>query len=449
MRSTVTPFRVKSISLFFIDCAVVAFVLCVSYGIVLLNNRTATQDILRTIPVCIVFYAVVQGFLFYMFDAYSIKSDFRKTKSIFKLVLPVVLASWLFYGISRWLPHTFSPGMLSVQAVSLVGLCYLWRYLFFHKSICGKKVERVAVVGGGKLLRELAEDIRHYDLQKFDLLEMDMGDPEDFEEKTRRLLGKVDAIVTSPPHYARLRSLFPAASPSRPRVYDAAEFYSVLYSTIPLSSITDAWASLHSKDISRGKLFWRIFEVICASLILVATLPIFSIIAILIKMDSKGPIFFRQKRVGLGGKLFTILKFRTMEDMPKGGGNALTGDRRPRVTGVGRILRRIHMDELPQFINVLKGDMGLIGPRPISQELESHLEKVIPYHSIRYSIRPGITGWATVNYYVSHAVDEKDEISEFARILESDLFYIYNASLILDLYILLKTVKITLRGCFR
>lgn len=107
------------------------------------------------------------------------------------------------------------------------------------------------------------------------------------------------------------------------------------------------------------------------------------------------------------------------------------------------------MDELPQFINVLKGDMGLIGPRPISQELESHLEKVIPYHSIRYSIRPGITGWATVNYYVSHAVDEKDEISEFARILESDLFYIYNASLILDLYILLKTVKITLRGCFR
>jgi lipopolysaccharide/colanic/teichoic acid biosynthesis glycosyltransferase len=171
--------------------------------------------------------------------------------------------------------------------------------------------------------------------------------------------------------------------------------------------------------------------------LLVFTLPMQGVTACLIKLDSPGPILYRQERVGRHGKPFTIFKFRSMRADAERDGSprwAAAGD--PRVTRVGRVIRKLRIDELPQILNVLCGDMSLIGPRPERPFFVDQLVQAIPYYAERHLVRPGITGWAQVNYPYGDSIDD-------ARCkLSFDIYYVKNRSIILDLRILLKTVRI-------
>jgi sugar transferase (PEP-CTERM system associated) len=173
---------------------------------------------------------------------------------------------------------------------------------------------------------------------------------------------------------------------------------------------------------------------------LVFTLPIMLVIAMAIRLDSNGPIIFRQKRVGLRGKCFQVVKFRTMRIDAEAAGAQWATDNDPRATLLGRFLRKYRLDELPQFINVIRGEMSLVGPRPERPEFVEELRKQISYYDERHSVRPGITGWAQTQYRYGSSVEDA------ARKLEYDLFYLKNMSIFFDCVIILDTVGIMFSG---
>ena len=170
-------------------------------------------------------------------------------------------------------------------------------------------------------------------------------------------------------------------------------------------------------------------------------MPVMIVIALLIKLDSAGPVFFRQERVGENGEVFRLLKFRSMfenAETDTGPIWALENDRR--ITRVGRFIRRVRFDELPQFVNVLWGEMSFVGPRPERPHFVRQLNEKIPYYNQRHSVKPGITGWAQIKYGYGASFDDTLEKLQF------DLFYIKNMSVALDLLIIFQTIKIVLSG---
>jgi lipopolysaccharide/colanic/teichoic acid biosynthesis glycosyltransferase len=169
--------------------------------------------------------------------------------------------------------------------------------------------------------------------------------------------------------------------------------------------------------------------------------PLMIIIALLVKVDSTGPVFYTQKRVGEKGEVFDIIKFRSMRvDAETSGSPQWAVRNDPRVTRAGKILRAMRLDELPQLINVLRGDLDFVGPRPERPEFVEELKRVIPYYTLRHSVKPGLTGWAQVMFPYSGTVEESKNK------LQYDLFYIKNMSVKLDFLILFKTMKIVLLG---
>jgi sugar transferase (PEP-CTERM system associated) len=174
---------------------------------------------------------------------------------------------------------------------------------------------------------------------------------------------------------------------------------------------------------------------------LVVTAPVMLVVAALIRLESPGPIFFKQERVGQDGKVFTLFKFRSMRtDAEKDGHPVWAGENDPRVTRVGALIRKTRVDEIPQLWNVLKGDMAIVGPRPERPYFVEKLRHVIPYYDQRHTVKPGITGWAQVRYPYGASVQDAVEK------LQYDLFYIKHMSLVFDLSILFETIKVIIFG---
>lgn len=185
----------------------------------------------------------------------------------------------------------------------------------------------------------------------------------------------------------------------------------------------------------------RFLDLLTSLSILILTLPLWMIIAAMIKLNSHGPVLYRQIRVGKDGRHFKMLKFRSMKtDAEKHTGPVWAGRNDPRVTKVGRFLRKTHLDELPQFLNVVKGDMSLVGPRPERPFFVEKLSKEIPLYKHRHRVKPGITGWAQVKYKYD------ENIEDVRNKIKYDLFYIENNSWRLDLKILFNTVYVMVAG---
>ena len=190
-----------------------------------------------------------------------------------------------------------------------------------------------------------------------------------------------------------------------------------------------------------NRLLRRLVNLTVALIGLLLALPLIPFVALAVKLTSPGPVFYRQQRVGRGGKVFYCYKFRTMrQDAEADTGATWATDNDPRITRVGKFLRSSRLDEIPQLWCVLKGDMHFVGPRPERPEFVEWLSKEIPYYGVRHTVRPGITGWAQVQYKYGNTIEDAREK------LQHDLFYIKNASLGLDFWIVFQTVKIVLLG---
>ena len=217
-------------------------------------------------------------------------------------------------------------------------------------------------------------------------------------------------------------------------VYTLADFCEMVFQFIPLNDLDEGWFIEHS--IGEDKFYDRLkrfIELILASALFLILLPLMALAALLVIITSSGPALFTQPRTGLNWREFVILKFRTMRNNAAGPNWTLEND--PRITGLGKLLRHTHLDELPQLINVIKGEVSFVGPRPERPELSGLYDRDVPYYHIRQRVLPGITGWAQINYRPSASVEDA------AVKFEYDLYYLKNRSLMLDLSILFRTIK--------
>ncbi|WP_069311230.1 TIGR03013 family XrtA/PEP-CTERM system glycosyltransferase [Porphyrobacter sp. LM 6] len=224
-------------------------------------------------------------------------------------------------------------------------------------------------------------------------------------------------------------------------VNDFSSFIERETGRVDLDTVNPSWL-IFSDGFSSGRMFSsavkRIFDITASLILLVLTLPVIALFAALVKIDSKGPAFFRQQRVGLYGEAFTLIKLRSMRTDAEKDGAKWAEENDPRITRVGRIIRKLRIDELPQTWSVLKGQMSFVGPRPEVPAFVDSLEEVIPFYGERHMVKPGITGWAQINYPYGASVE--DSRSK----LEYDLYYAKNYTPFLDLVILLQTLRVIL-----
>jgi sugar transferase (PEP-CTERM system associated) len=227
------------------------------------------------------------------------------------------------------------------------------------------------------------------------------------------------------------------------QVTDLPRFFERVHGRVPIESLKASWL-IYGNGFRQSWLrsfVKRGFDIIATVVLLLIALPIMVIIAFLISLDGGTPIIYRQERVGCRGQRFTLLKFRSMtKDAEKDGQASWASINDSRITAVGRFMRRTRIDELPQLINVLRGEMSFVGPRPERPPFVATLSEKIPFYGVRHSVKPGLTGWAQVRYTYGGNVEES------VKKLEYDLYYVKNHSLLLDLLILLKTVRVVLLG---
>jgi sugar transferase (PEP-CTERM system associated) len=227
------------------------------------------------------------------------------------------------------------------------------------------------------------------------------------------------------------------------RVTDYLDFYEREGRRIRIDGLRDDWIVLSrgfEYTVAHEKLR-RLLDIIVATVGVIATAPVAVLAALAVKLEDGGPVLFRQERVGVAGRPFMLVKFRSMRvDAERDGTPVWASERDHRITRVGRFIRKLRIDELPQFWNVLRGDMAMIGPRPERPYFARQFSETIPFYDYRHSVRPGLTGWAQVSFRYGASLEDT------RRKLSYDLYYIKNRGLLLDLVILLKTVGVVLRG---
>lgn len=210
---------------------------------------------------------------------------------------------------------------------------------------------------------------------------------------------------------------------------------------VDLDTVNPSWL-IFSDGFSSGRMVSsavkRLFDIVASLMLLVCTAPLILLFALLVKLDSRGPAFFRQTRVGLYGEAFSLVKLRSMRVDAEAGGAQWAAKQDPRVTRVGRIIRKLRIDELPQAWTVLRGQMSFVGPRPERPEFVTDLEEHMPFYAERHMVKPGITGWAQINYPYGASIEDA------RHKLEYDLYYAKNYTPFLDLLILLQTLRVVL-----
>jgi sugar transferase (PEP-CTERM system associated) len=399
---------------------------------------------------------------FYYNDLYDIRKVKGFSEFMARLVQALGVAFILLagcYAFFRDLQLTSGPFISSI--VILGGLVIPVRAAFYALMRSHALSERILILGTGPLAWKIATEIVDapalgYDLVGFvdDNGHIPLGQ---LNSRHYRMLGSLDDLdhLVESHRPARIvvamterRGRLPVHQLLQMRlngivVEEGIEVYERLTGKLAIESLTPS-CLVFSRDFERP--LWHIavrrtVSLMAAAVGLILSLSLMGIIAVLILLDSGGPILFVQERVGLRGRIFRLLKFRTMrvqEFLPTK--SAWERDDAARVTRVGRWIRKFRCDELPQFINILKGDMDLIGPRPeMACNAESMTEK-IPYYALRHIIRPGITGWAQIKH--GYSVNQ-DDVTEKVRY---DLYYIKQRSGTFDLRILIDTVKIVLFG---
>lgn len=227
-------------------------------------------------------------------------------------------------------------------------------------------------------------------------------------------------------------------------VYEINGFYEQFLNKIPVGRMSNDWVAISSgfgilNNPIRSKVK-RILDIILSTILFVISLPLMITVAILIKIEDRGPIFYTQKRSGLNNKDFRVIKFRSMSVSAEANGPQWAKVVDTRVTKIGKIIRLTRIDELPQVINVIKGEMSFIGPRPERPEFNVNLEKEIPFYNMRILVKPGITGWAQVLY--PYGASKEDALHK----LQYDLYYLKNYSLSLDFSIIIKTLRVVFFG---
>jgi sugar transferase (PEP-CTERM system associated) len=396
----------------------------------------------------------------YYADLYDLRAALHGSKLFLQVLQSLSAAAVVLAVLFYLMPSmVLGRGVLLLSMGCIMGVISGWR-LFFQWVLSMRQLTmKVLIVGTGEEARRVARELLDrrslgYEIKGFiddDPTKLGVsivnpkviGNAEQLPEIVER--EQIDKIVIALPD-RRGKLPLEALLSCKLRgveVEDGTTFYERLSGRVMLENLRPSWM-IFSRGFSISpltKLLKRCLDMWLATAGLVVTLPLTPIIAIFIKLDSRGPVFFTQQRVGQYGTLFTLIKFRSMRaDAEAATGPVYADENDHRITRVGRWLRTTRLDELPQLFNVLRGDMSFVGPRPERPFFVKQLEKEIAYFSQRLSVKPGITGWAQVNYHYGATSEDAAEKLQF------DLYYIKNMSLFLDLFIILKTLKIIILG---
>lgn len=391
----------------------------------------------------------------YYFDLYD-STVLRSQREVFTRLIQVfgTVCLILSFVYSLFPAMRLQQGVFGAGALAAASVTVLWRTLFSFVSTWPAFMERVLVLGDGILAQDLLKEI--HDRPELGIrVVAHISEDQDWSSWQKPGMPAFAAEIDRVTRVLRVRRIIVSMKERRGRlpvesllelkkrgviIQDGNELYQVLTGKFSLDSLRPSMLLFSPGfQVSRPFLLYkRLFSLVFSAVALLLTFPLMLLIAVAIKLDSKGPVIFRQRRVGKDGKIFMLYKFRSMYEGVDGDRPAAKGD--ARCTRVGRWLRATRIDELPQLWNIFRGDMHLVGPRPFVPEQEAKLADEIPFYNLRWSVRPGATGWAQVNRGYCAT------IAENAEKLAYDLFYIKNLSVGLDLLVIFKTVKILLLG---
>lgn len=452
--------RYKKILLFFGDLLVLFLALYLT--LVLRNRDLPTPEIweLHFWPFLLLFGVwILVFYITGLLEISATKNDFAFYNKILRnLLINYIVGAAYFYFLTDKLFDIKPRGTYFLFIAINTLIFSLWRYGF--NSLVGRPrfLKNVLLIGLNDEAQELISEIIRkpqlgyriagilYENQLFrpvlpgvEIYDITANLKKIMKEK------KINTIVTcQDPRQSPelLRKLFESLS-LRLQFFDLPTFYETLTGKIPITTIGHIWFLENLNEGEKGfyEALKRFLDVIFATVVLLITLPFFPMIALLIKLDSQGTVFFRQLRIGYLGKPFEAIKFRSMVLGAEKNGEALWAQKNDsRVTRFGKFMRRMRIDEFPQFLNVFKGEMTVVGPRPERPEFVRNLQRDIPFYSERHLVKPGLTGWAQINF--QYGASLRDAFKK----LQYDLFYIKNRSLPLDIGIILKTINIILSG---
>lgn len=397
---------------------------------------------------------------FYLFDLYDFIVMHDRRELVLRLVQALGLA-WIALALCFY----FYPSLMLGRSVSLIalplalGLMVAWRisihWFLGHPDIG----ERVLIVGSGDSAVEIAREVLSrpdagYRIAGFvgtdsELLGKSLINP--------RVIGLTEQLgdIVKREHIDRIvvamserrgqlptEKLLQLSLAGQVSIEEGASFYERITGRVSLSMIRPSWLIFtgpgrKAKLVSLSRAAVHRTAALLGALL---SLPIVLVTAILIKIDSRGPVFYKQERVGKNGKTFTLIKFRSMRVDAEQDGPVWASKGDDRTTRVGRVMRKIRVDEIPQFWNILRGEMSFVGPRPERPHFVAQLAREIPYYEQRHLIAPGLTGWAQIKYPYGASIEDARQK------LQYDLFYIKNYSLVFDAIILFETIKIILFG---
>lgn len=400
-------------------------------------------------------------------DLYDLRVAGRFTASVPTLVLAGLITT-VGYLFIPFITPALPSSRLQMGAFPLLSLILLVAGRFLYTRLLSQPAfqQRVLIVGAGWAGRTIAETMARTCNGSLRIIGFVDDDPakqghelEICGESIRVLGGRRDLKPLISRHRANtlvLAITHEIEGELFQTLMDCLEYgvdiipmpvlYEQLTGRVPVEHIGDNWYVAmpidHPQTKRLNRFIKRVTDIILASLGIMLLLPFLPLIALALYIDSPGPIFYTQERVGEGGRIFKVYKFRSMVPNAEQGEAVWAQENDPRVTRVGRLLRKTHVDEFPQFLNILKGEMSAVGPRPERPEFVAELAQEIPFYRTRHAVKPGMAGWSLVKYgYASSKEDAKIKI-------QYDLYYIKHQSFWLDMVILIKTIidTITLRG---
>ncbi len=437
--------------LFFLDIIFIYFSIQLS-ALITMSERVNIW-VHFTGPTIFTFIAIIS--IFYIFNLYDLQRLKIRGESLIRTSTGVIIANIsvaaLFYLLGHW---QFSQAMFLYQILFttffLSGIRFIGGIIFSNIYI-----DNVMVIGAGTEGMFIKETLGKRLIGYIDDDEQKWKDKNNDEPFITGPVSNIENILTE----NNIKKVILAITLNRSKelvncllkarikgftIVEMTDEYERLRKKVPVHHIHDKWIVLeqgfqiYSHEYV-GKIK-RIMDVLISFLGLILATPIMIIASILIKLESRGPAFFSQKRVGLNDKEFTIYKLRSMKNDAEKNGAVWAKENDNRVTKLGRFIRKVRIDELPQLWNILKGDMSLIGPRPERMVFVKELEEELPYYYIRHTVKPGLTGWAQINY--PYGATKKDALEK----LEYELYYIKNMSILFDIKIMLKTVGVMLFG---
>jgi len=402
------------------------------------------------------FYFLPVLWMVLMADSYDLRKASKLKTTLKSLGVSLIACAAIYlviYFASE--PNSLPRFGVAIFLILAVLITLLWRLLYIRLFTSASKQKRALIIGAGRAGSALAQIVAEQDPPPFTLVGLIdddltkkgmliegfpiLGDHTHLPEiiKSQAITDLILAISNE--MSAGMFQKILTAQEKGMNMATMQDTYESLTNRVPISLLESDWVirSFIDRKPTSGlyRLSKRLMDLVFSLIGMLALAIIFPILALLIRLDSKGPIIFKQTRLGRGGNPYTILKFRTMKDSQDMVREALvTATNDPRVTRIGRYMRKTHLDELPQILNVLRGEMSFVGPRSEREELVCIFQKEVPFYRARMLVKPGITGWAQIHQNYAETV------AETAIKLEYDLYYIENASIIMDFSIILRTV---------